>query len=85
MSVRPMDDLINAVWNVMDDECDQGTVQQWRIKALKILNDYLGPDHYYTQSLKKNFDELARRSLLAAGGILIAAREELSRTGAGAL
>jgi hypothetical protein len=77
MSVEQrIDDLIEAGWNVLDSDFDPVAFQRWRRRAFDCLTAMVGPEHVYT----RHFENFVRRGgqteLLAAGGILSAAREQ---------
>ncbi len=72
-----LDELIKAAWGVVDSDFDPIAFQYWRLKAFECLTAMFGPDHVYT----KYFQQFAQQSdvtnALAAGGILVAAKEHL--------
>ena len=73
-----IDELIKAGWGVLESDFDPRAFQLWRRRAFDCLTAMFGPDHVYT----KHFEKLARQGgktdLLAAGGILSAAKEQES-------
>jgi len=77
-SVQRIDDLIEAAWNVIDEEFDVRAMYQWKKKAFEFLADEFGPDHYYTQYFKSHVTKMERQNLLTGGGILTAAKEVIS-------
>jgi uncharacterized protein (DUF2164 family) len=79
MSVQKINDLIEAGWNVMEEDFDIRAVCRWKREAVEFLADEFGPDHYYTQYFKNNIRKLERQNILAGGGILTAAKEVISR------
>jgi|WetSurMetagenome_2_1015567.scaffolds.fasta_scaffold463400_1 hypothetical protein len=78
MSVQRIDDLIEAAWNVMEDEFNIRAVYRWKKEAFEFLADEFGPDHYYTQYFKNHIRDLERQNILTGGGILTAAKEVIS-------
>ena len=77
MSLKKLDDLIETAWQVVNTDFDAGAIYQWKKQAFDFLSENLGPDHYYTQYFKNCVDELEQENLLAGGGILTAAKEEI--------
>jgi hypothetical protein len=77
MSVEQrIDDLIEAGWNVLDSDFDPVAFQRWRRRAFDCLTDMVGPEHVYTRHFENFVRQGGQRELLAAGGILSAAREK---------
>lgn len=76
-----IDELIEAGWDVLYSDFDARAFDQWRKRAFSCLNVLLGPDHLYTQSFRNYVETAEEISLLVGGGILSAAREEVSRNG----
>ncbi len=72
-----IDELIKAGWGVVESDFDLVSFQHWRLQAFECLNAMLGPDHVYT----KYFEQFAKKGdkthLLAAGGVLFAAKQQL--------
>lgn len=79
MSFRTVDDLIKVAGNIVNGGFDIRAVYQWREQAIEFLNDHLGPDHYYTQSFDRHVKQVVEKDVLAAKGILIAAKEVISQ------
>ncbi len=77
---RQIDELIKAGWGVVDSDFDPVAFQHWRVKAFECLTTMFGPDHVYT----KYFEQFVRRgeksNVLAAGGVLVAAKEQMKST-----
>jgi hypothetical protein len=73
-----IDDLIKAGWGGLDSDFDPGAFQRWRRRAFDCLAAMYGPNHLYT----RHFEDFVRRGgkvdLLAARGILSAAKEQES-------
>jgi hypothetical protein len=75
-----LDNLIECVWHVLQTE-SQGQTGLFPCKrrCIDSLARLVGPDHYYTRSfqdLETNSDPM---SLLAAVGVLTAAKEEMAK------
>lgn len=77
MSLEKLDDLIETAWRVVNTDFDPGAIYQWKKQAFDYLAENLGHDHYYTQYFKNCVEELEQQNLLAGGGILTAAKEEM--------
>jgi hypothetical protein len=79
MSVEQrIDDLIEAGRRVLESDFDPVAFQHWRGRALDCLNAMVGPDHVYTKHFANFARQGGKRDLLAAGGILSAAKEQES-------
>ena len=78
-----IDDLIEAGWGVLDSDFDPVAFQRWRRRAFDCLTALVGPDHVYTRHFENFVRQGGKTDLLAAGGILSAAKEQmvLQRTG----
>ncbi len=70
-----IDDLIEAGWGVLDSDFDPVAFQRWRRRAFDCLTALVGPDHVYTRHFENFVRQGGKRDLLAAGGILSAAKE----------
>jgi hypothetical protein len=79
MSLKKLDDLIETAWRVVNTDFDTRAIYQWKKQAFDFLSENLGSDHYYTQYFKNCVEELEQENLLAGGGILTAAKEEMRR------
>ena len=76
-----LNDLISMAASILDSGFDLNAFLAWKSMAFLALVGLLGPAHYYSQK----FQDVAEPSplgLLAGGGILSAAKEELSAKGA---
>jgi hypothetical protein len=71
-----IDDLIKAGWRVLEPDFDPIAFQLWRRSAFDCLNAMFGPDHVYTRHFENFVRQGGKTDLLAAGGILIAAKEQ---------
>lgn len=55
MSIQQrIDNLILAVWSVLDSDFDRAALQHWRMQAFHCVYAVLGPDHDTT----KHFENL---------------------------
>jgi hypothetical protein len=75
---RQIDELLEAGWEVLDSDFDPVAFQSWRRKALDCLTAMFGPDHVYTRHFESFVRQGEKKQLLAAGGILFAAKEQAS-------
>ncbi len=73
-----IDDLIEAGWGVLNSDFDPGAFQRWRQRAFDCLAAMFGPDHVYTRHFENFVRQGGKVELLAAGGILSAAKEQES-------
>jgi hypothetical protein len=76
-TAKDLDSLIDAAWSQLLSGFDVAKFLKWQKEALKSLTGLYGSDHHYTKSFRtqtRNADEV---SLLVAGGILSAAKEQL--------
>jgi len=79
MSVEQrIDDLTEAVWGVLDSGFDPVAFQRWRRRAFDCLTAMVGPDHVYTINFENFVRQGGKTDLLAAGGILSAAKEQIA-------
>ena len=77
MSVEQrMVDLIEADCGVLDPDFDPIAFHLWRRSAFDCLTAMFGPDHVYTKHFEKLVRQGGKTDLLAAGGILSAAKEQ---------
>ncbi len=72
-----IDELIKAGWGVVESDFDPMAFQKWRIKAFECLTAMFGPDHVYTKNFEHFVQQGDRTNLLAAGGVLVAAKEQM--------
>ena len=79
MSVeRRIDELIKAGWGVLESDFDPDAFQNWRQKAFECLNAMFGPDHIYTKYFEHFVQQGGRKNVLAAGGVLVAAKHQIA-------
>lgn len=71
-------ELISAAQDILDGGFDVSAFLTWKGMAFLCLLSLLGPLHYYTRKFSQLTQEPDETSLLAAEGILWAAREEIS-------
>ncbi len=72
-----IDELIMAGWRVVDSDFDPVAFDHWRLKAFDCLRAMLGPDHVHTKYYENFAKESHRMNILAAGGVLVAAKEQI--------
>ncbi len=79
MSVEQrMVDLIEVDWGVLDPDFDPIAFQRWRRRAFASLTAMFGPDHVYTKHFEKLVRQGEKMDILAAGGILSAAQDQMA-------
>ncbi len=79
MSVEQrIDDLIKAGWGVLESDFDPDAFQNWRQKAFECLNAMFGPQHIYTKYFEHFVQQGGRKNVLAAGGVLVAAKQQIA-------
>ncbi len=71
-----MDELIEAGWRVVDTDFDPEAFKHWRLKVFECLTAMFGPDHVYTKYFEHFIEQGGTTSVLAAGGVLVAAKEQ---------
>jgi hypothetical protein len=76
---RLIDSLIKAGWHVLDTDFDEAALRNWRELALICLTDLLGSDHIYVQQFTEWVRQREKVNLMAAGGVLVAAKEMVSK------
>jgi hypothetical protein len=74
-----LDSLIEGAWRIMGSCRENYVFEPWKENCLKCLTLLMGADHHYTHCFKSYVQHPDPLSLLAAGGLLEAAREELHR------
>jgi hypothetical protein len=72
-----IDELIRAGWTVVESDFDPIAFQNWRLKAFECLRAMFGPDHIYTKYFEHFVEQGDRTNVLAAGGVLVAAKEQV--------
>jgi hypothetical protein len=72
-----IDDLIKAGWGVVESDFDPVAFQHWRLKAFECLNAMFGSDHAYTKYFEHFVQQGDKPNVLAAGGVLTAAKEQM--------
>jgi hypothetical protein len=77
---KAIDDLIEAGWYVLDSNFDETALQNWRDRALICLTKLLGQEHVYTRQFSDWVEHRERLNLMAAGGVLVAAKEIVLKT-----
>ncbi len=72
-----IDELIKAGWGVVESDFDPVAFQHWRLKAFECLNAMFGSDHAYTKYFEHFVKRGERANVLAAGGVLTAAKQQM--------
>ncbi len=72
-----IDELIKAGWRVVESDFDPVAFQHWRLQAFECLNVMFGSDHVYTKYFERFVRQNDRANLLAAGGVLAAAKQQM--------
>jgi len=74
-----LNELINLAQTILDRGFDSQAFLSRQTLAFFTLLSILGPYHYYTQNFRQLTSEMNPRGLLAGEGILVAAKEEISK------
>jgi hypothetical protein len=74
-----LDDLIECLWKVLGSEMDRSSEFPCRAKCLECLEQLVGSDHHYTRCFRNFVEAGDDISLLIAGGILNALKEEIAK------
>lgn len=80
MTVRRIDDLIEIARNAAEEHVDRSAIGKWKLEAMAYLIEHFGRDHHYTQCFEAYVRDTERENLLAGGGLLTAAKEEISKS-----
>ncbi len=76
-----LDDLIECVRRVLRREPEGTHPLPCKEKCLDCLTRLMGPEHYYTLNFRDFLTHSHPATLLAAVGVLTAAREEVAKRG----
>jgi hypothetical protein len=76
-----LNDLIAAAQVILDSGFDPQAFLGWKELALLALLGILGPVHYYTRTFRQATSDQDSLSLLAGTGVLMAAKEEMLKSG----
>ncbi|MGO9119206.1 MAG: hypothetical protein ACLQPD_16565 [Desulfomonilaceae bacterium] len=74
-----LNDLINSGWSILENGFDLQTFLTWKQMSFACLVGLLGPLHFYAQNFNRFTSEHSPQGLLAAEGILAAAKEEIAK------
>jgi hypothetical protein len=74
---KPIDDLIEAGWHVLDSDFDDLAFLHWKRQALHCFSLLLGPDHEYTEDFRNYVNQAEKRNAREGGGILSAKTEQI--------
>jgi hypothetical protein len=72
------DSLVEAGYRIVGSDFDETTFKNWRQKAIASLSAMLGRDHVYCRYFTDFVRQGGRWGLLAASGIMSAAKEQAS-------
>jgi hypothetical protein len=72
-----IDELIMAGWRVVDSDFDPVAFDHWRLKAFDCLTAMFGPDQVYARYFEHFVEQSGGTNVLAAGGVLVAAKEQV--------
>jgi hypothetical protein len=76
-----LNDLINSGWSILENGFDLHAFLAWKQMSFACLVGLLGPLHFYTRNFRRFTEDGSPKSLLAAQGILTAAKEEIAKAG----
>ncbi len=74
-----LDELIKAGWKVLESDFNPAAFRNWQAKAFECLTEMFGPDHIYTKYFEHFAQDGRKKHVLAAGGVLIAAKQQMDR------
>jgi len=74
-----LDDLIECMWQVLGSGVDRSSTFPCREKCLECLERLVGADHHYTRCFRNFVQHGDDISVLIAGGILNALKEEIAK------
>jgi hypothetical protein len=74
-----LNDLINAGWSILENGFDLQAFLVWKQLSFACLVGLLGPLHFYAQNFNRFTSEPSPQGLLAAEGILAAAKEAIAK------
>ncbi len=76
-----LNDLINSGWSILENGFDLQAFLAWKQLSFVCLVGLLGPLHFYSRNFRRFTAEGGPKGLLAAEGILTAAKEEIAKVG----
>lgn len=74
-----LNDLINSGWSILENGFDLQAFLVWKQLSFACLVSLLGPFHFYSHNFNRFTSEPSPQGLLAAEGILTAAKEEIAK------
>ncbi len=74
-----LDRLIESAWRIINEDLETNVFPPWRENCVDCISRLMGSDHYYTKCFKDLVQHADRLSVLAAGGILNAVKEEIAK------
>jgi hypothetical protein len=66
---KPIDDLIEAGWHVLDSDFDGRAFLNWKKQALHCFSALLGPDHEYTEDFRNYVKHAEKENADARTGV----------------
>jgi hypothetical protein len=75
---KPIDDLIEAGWHVLDSNFDEVAFLHWKRQALHCFSALLGPDHRYTEDFRNYVKQVEKENARAGGCLSTATMEQTS-------
>ena len=79
-----LNDLINSGWSILENGFDLQAFLAWKQMSFACLVGLLGPLHFYTRNFRRFTEDGSPKGLLAAEGLLTAAKEEIAKAGGSA-
>jgi hypothetical protein len=76
-----LNDLINSGWSILENGFDLQAFLAWKQMSFACLVGLLGPLHFYTRNFRRFTEDGSPKGLLAAEGLLTAAKEEIAKAG----
>jgi hypothetical protein len=76
-----LNDLINSGWSILENGFDLQAFLAWKQMSFACLVGLLGPLHFYTRNFRRFTEDGSPKGLLAAEGLLTAAKEEITKSG----
>ncbi len=74
-----LDRLIESTWHIINGDQETEVFPPWREKSVDCISRLMGSDHYYTKCFQNLVQHADHLSVLAAGGILNAVKEEIAK------
>jgi len=75
---KPIDDLIEAGWHVLDSDFDDMAYLHWKKQALHCFSALLGPDHQYTKDFRNYVKQAEKKNARTVTGDSTATKGQIS-------